>query len=45
MLRCSKFKKPEPIWQLDFCPQTFDTQRRYLRYVKTHEDPENEEGT
>ena len=32
------------MWQCDFCPQTFDTQRKYLRHVKTHEDPENEEG-
>ena len=44
MSRCSTVKQSEPMWQCDFCPQTFDTQRKYLRHVKTHENPENEEG-
>ena len=43
MSRHSQFKKPEPMWQCDFCPQTFKTKRRCLRHVKTHQDPDNEE--
>ena len=43
MSRRSTVKQSEPMWQCDFCPQTFDTQRKYLRHVKTHENPENEE--
>ena len=43
MLRHSQFKKPEPMWQYDFCAQTFETQKRYLRHVKTHQTPDNEE--
>ena len=30
------------MWQCDFCPQSFNTQRKYLGHVKTHEDPKNE---
>ena len=37
-------KQSQPMWQCDFCPQSFNTQRKYLRHVKTHEGPENEEG-
>ena len=42
MSRRSMIKQSQHMWQCDFCPQSFNTQRKYLRYVKTHKDPENE---
>ena len=42
MWRCSMIKQSQPMWQCDFCPQSFNTQRKYLGRVKIHEDPENE---
>ena len=41
MSRRSTIKQSQPMWQCDFCPQSFNTQRKYLGHVKTHEDPEN----
>ena len=42
MLRRSTIKQSQPMWQCDFCAQSFNTQRKYLGHVETHEDPKNE---